>query len=267
MKKFLLAILVIMTTTFAQTTYAQLVGINNSNPDDALDVTGSGQISTYLKVGNPTAPASQTLNDIKLYDLIPDGGFGGVNYTNTCGSNTWGIMVNGAAKNYFVYTGVITTTPSLSRLLTSWMWIPTGSTGLYVDLEWAIITADNTWDGMYFEYTTDGTTFNKLTPSTGAYSTASFNGGANPATCAAPNTTGANWGVANTVGRSEFLPTGLAGKWVRFSVTATNDLANPVGEMRVYGLTVDCVAPGSLLNASFQNGSVYAEKMCMLVQT
>jgi hypothetical protein len=101
--------------------------------------------------------------------------------------------------------------------------------------------------------------FTKLTPLTGAYSTAAFNGGANPAGCAAPNPTGAHWGLVNTAGRSEFIPAGLAGKWVRFSIAATNDLANPVGEMRIYGLSVDCTAPSGLLNGSFQNGSIYAE--------
>lgn len=170
-----IVIFAIMTIVITETYGQNGVGVNNPAPSDTLDVLGTAKISRYLKVGNPSAPPTQTFDLYKLYDLLPNGGFGGVDVLNsTCSGSTtsWGLVQNGASKSYFSFSG---TTRSFSRLLTSWIWIPSGSTSPYVDLEWGIPTSDATYDGMFFEYTLDGTTFTKITPAGGtAYSTTAF---------------------------------------------------------------------------------------------
>lgn len=260
MKKKLHIVMFVIMAIAVTSTYGQ-TGINNPYPSDTLDVAGSGRFTGPLKVGNPTAPATQTLDNYKIYDLLPNAGWGGADALTPCAGNSWGLVVGGTAS-YFRYLGN-TTTRSFSRLLTAWFWVPSNATFPYVDLEWGIPTSDPGYDGMYMEYTLDGTTFTKLTPIGGtAYSTAAFSasGGAIPTSCAQGNTTGNHWGATAASTRSEFLLTGLTGKWVRLSIAATNDLVAPIGEMRVYGLSVDCAPASATLNNTFQRGSIYAEK-------
>lgn len=256
MKRNLQAILVIMVITFAtQTVKAQYVGINNSSPDDPLDVVGSAQITGPLKVGNPTAPPSQALTNVKLLDINPSNGFGGTGESVICGGSRWQSVRSTTNKNYFVYDN--TGTYNMSRFLTSWIWVPKNSTNHYLNFLWDG-SLESGFDGVYLEVTSDGVTYSKVTTFTGgAYAAC---GGSNGACNGNSNITSWTGTQSNQSCQVTTFPITLAGKWIRFSFTGQEDVNNATGDWRLYGLSFDCSAPSNLLNATFQNGSVYAEK-------
>lgn len=253
LKTVVLAIMVIATTQI----YGQVgVGVNNPAPNDTLDVLGTAKISRYLKVGNPIAPPTQTMNYTKILELDPNTGFGGWDYVNVCGGTGWLLGYSATNRNYYSYT--FPASRAVTRLISTWVWVPSGSTSPYISMQFTRSFGDNTFDGIFLEYTSNGTTWNLLTPVTTGYGATT---GTSSSNCAV-NYNGQAWSSTLTNVITEFTPTAatFAGKWVQFGITAISDASANGSIVNIFGFSFEVVPPSGLLNNTFQNGSIYAEK-------
>jgi len=111
------------------------------------------------------------------------------------------------------------------------------------------------YDGVFVEYTTDGSTWTLVNSwQYGGYNTSIV--GSNSSCGADINTSG--WSYTGDKGPwSNILA--LNGKWVRFRLVAIEDGSNSTGIFELYGLTIWAENAGSL-GGSFADGNIYAQK-------
>ena len=243
-------------TEVARIDNAGNVGVGNTSPDDKLDVTGSAQISSYLKVGNPSAPASILASQsyVKLYGWT--GGQGPQDWTkgDLCGSSTadWGYG-SAAYSLTIVYNNV----GSYSRkyLYSPWSWVPTGATNIFAEINfWCSLENDN--DGVFLEYTTDGTTFTKVT----SFAQGGYPDNANGGNTSCNGTDNQScWNGINGYLLSRTNAISIAGNWIRFRFTGFENNSNSTGDFELYGFNLVCTAPATV-GGTFASGNVYAEK-------
>ncbi|RMG76008.1 MAG: hypothetical protein D6707_12770 [Bacteroidetes bacterium] len=233
-------------------------GIGTSSPDDKLDVIGNGQISGYLRVGNPAIPSGFTSSMITLYTHSFASGGGGFTQLNVCDAagdgHTWNFVLSGTDLGYDFWDNL--GHQNVANLYTPWIWVPNGATGFTFEGSYSC-DLENGWDGVYMEYTTDGTTWTKI--NTADFSVGAYNNsveGSNSA-CTGNNPQAAWTGTHSGRFRGSLS---LSNTWVRFRFVGMEDGANSTGAgFKLYGFSAYAQVTASA-GGSFAAGNIYAEK-------
>lgn len=226
------------------------VGINISNPDDALDVVGNAQVNGntqidgFLSVGN-TIDADTIETQMTL--LGDDFGFFGLDYTieNVCGVANWNYL---SANDNFYFNNLGTT--AVSRLYSPWFWVPSGITSASIFYEYTCSLEDH-FDGVYVEYW-NGTQYEKLYSYEDSVWLPSD-------TCVGPNSgEGCITGPHALTLKSEVLSALQPGSWSRIRFVAKEDLSFDTGDFLLSGVHIQ----GSLFSPGGPraSGNIYAEK-------
>jgi hypothetical protein len=223
-----------------------------------LDVTGNTHTSGYLAVGNPSTPSSLASGGYdNIYGL--DLGYSGWARSSVCGSTAadWGLIFPGSTtENYYAEYNT-QASRTYKYLLSPWMWIPTGATNARVYLH-SYYALDAAYDGVYLEYTTDGSTWTKVT----SWAQGAYNGniaGNNTACTSSPGSISA-WSLAGPAYALSVSNTisGIPGNWTRFRFTGMEDNAFDGGAFRIYSVGVEGNLPS--FGGAFATGNIYAEK-------
>ncbi|MDA3911837.1 MAG: hypothetical protein PF448_10820 [Bacteroidales bacterium] len=228
------------------------IGIGVTAPNNDLDVNGNAQISEYLLVGNPSSPQAVSSTFTEFYST-GDEAFSGWEFENHCGTSFWDVVYPGSAADnvYAIFDNQGSS--SRAHIYSPWLWIPTGTTDLAVGLHHNN-SLESGWDGSFIEYSTNGTSWTKIT----SWAMGDYN--ANPyGSNTSCNGTDRQEGWSNS-GYSLSISNGLSidGTWVRFRIVGFEDVSVNSGECRVYRFFVEGNAP-SFGGTSFQNGNIYAE--------
>ena len=237
------------------------VGSGTSSPSEMLEVDGNGQVTGYLKVGDPATPQSDLSNaEVMIYGWTSDMAYAGWTRNSICGSGSsdwvW-LHENNFPNfpNYFEYDN--SNSRSKKELHSPWMYVPTASTTVRVEVQFDC-TLENNYDGVFLSYSTDGSSWTKIDgfsyhgyPDNANGSNDNCNGSASSSERACWNGNLSNYSCW-TNGLS------LSGTWVQFKLTGMADNSNGSGDFRMYGFSVNALMPGDV-GGSFQAGNVYAE--------
>lgn len=228
------------------------VGINITAPDDRLDVGGNAQVSGYLRVGNPTTPSTVPSNTpSELYQWNNQNGLFALLGGTSCGSGYWSYLISGL-NSYYLWQNV--GSRSYSPLQTPFMWVPTSSTGVRIELNFDN-SLEGGYDGIYLEYSTDGVTWN-------FFNNWAFQGYNDATVSGSNNTCAAGWGGPAWTNTGQYGPLSntlaVNGQWVRFRLVGVEDGSNSGGDFRLYGLTVWINSVGSV-GGAFATGNIYAQ--------
>ncbi len=233
------------------------VGIGTTNPNDKLDVVGNAQVSGYLKVGNPSTPSNTASGDRRtLYSWNGQEQWSDWANDDICGnaSANWVHTSNNSADlMYFKYNNV--GSRSRKGIVSPWIWAPTGS-NIWADLR-GYSSLEENYDGVFLEYTTDGTNYTKVTSfSFGAYDAGNIKG--SNTSCSGNYNLPAWDAGGDNYFNSRTNNLSLGGNWVRFRFVGTEDGSNSSGEFRLFSFTVNAFLPS--FGGSFASGNIYAEK-------
>lgn len=228
------------------------VAIGATTADDKLDVTGNAQVSGYLRVGNPATPPTLPSGGYdNIYGL--DLGYSGWQNQSVCGAGpVWGLVFAGSStENYWAEFDNVGAN-NFKRLVSPWMWIPTGSTNARVYMHYNN-TLEGTFDGVRLEYTVDGTNWTLVN----SYSQGGYNTNITGSTTACVNGSAQTAWSANgwMLSVSNGLP--IAGNWVRFRLNGMEDNTNSSGLFRMFAFGVEGNLP--TLSGSYAAGSIYAQ--------
>lgn len=247
-------------TELMRLTEAGDLGIGTSTPAEKLHIEGNGQLTGYVKVGNPSSPqSSQSGQEITVYGWSTDMAYAGWTRSSTCGSGAadWVWVHAGGfpgTPNYFEYDNIGSRTRK--SLHSPWMYIPTGASTIRVEAQFDC-SLENNYDGVFLEFSTDGTTWTKVNsfsyhgyPDNASGSNTSCNGSA--------NTSCWNGNLSNYSCWTNSLSGSLSGTWVSFRLTGMEDSSVGSGDFRLYGFSVSAEMPAGI-GGAFAAGNVYAE--------
>ncbi len=230
------------------------IGIGVTAPNNDLDVNGNAQISEYLLVGNPGAPSTTASGgDCTLYGWNGAMGFAGWTTENVCGNSgsVWQMIIANSYDDYLEFDNA--GSYSLKRLYTPWIWVPSNATNVELEAQF-YCNLENNYDGVYLEYTTNGSTWTKITsfshdgyPDNASGSNGSCNG-TNSQACWNGSTDD------NSATSTGFTATGT---WVRFRFVGNEDNSNSSGSFQLFGFALNCNMPS--FGGSFANGNIYAQ--------
>ncbi len=214
-------------------------------------------VDGYLTVGNPGTPTGNQSSDFAtLYGWMATEGINGWASGSSCGSTAadWAYdYSNSPWQNHWSYDNVGGYTRK--QLYTPWVWVPTGATGIncepqfYCDLE-------NNYDGVFMEYSTNGSTWTKITSwLVGGYPD---NANGSNTTCNGTNNQSCwNGNLGDVSATSNNLS--VAGNWVRFRFVGFEDGSVSSGSgFELYGFSVSAVLPSGI-GGAFTSGDIYAE--------
>jgi hypothetical protein len=241
------------TTDRVRFTAAGDVGIGTTAPGHRLHVAGNARVEGFLLVGNPSAPSSAPSGGLMGYYSTGDEGFAGWMNQDVCGGAgaNWGIWYVGSTTEnaYARYDNIGSRTRK--NFLSPWIWVPTGAAAPYIYLHYNN-TLENTWDGVFLERSTNGTTWTKIT----SFIVDGYNGttqGSNTA-CTAndaqPAWTNNGWRLST----STDVPTGT---WVRFRLVGFEDASVNTGNFTLYRMVLEGFGP--TVGGAFSAGNIYAQ--------
>ena len=220
-----------------------------------LDASGNLHVPTgHLRVGNPSAPASTPGASLAALYSTGDEGFAGFQGADVCGGAgaNWGLWFPASATGLTYARYDNGGTRSRKLLYTPWMWVPTGATNLIVYLHYNNTLESNS-DGVFLEYSTNGTTWIKVTSFSGDGYNASTNG--SNTTCNANDAqmawTNNNWRLSTT------SSLGVAGTWIRFRLVGFENESNSSGHFDMYRFLVEINLPS--IGGAFAPGNIYAQ--------
>ena len=232
------------------------VGINTNNPDNALDVTGDAQISTYLLVGNPAAPSSQTLTGVQVFEM--NGGYYSGFTASGCGTGWLGSNTGTGNTDHAIMEWDNTGTYSNQPLTSPHMWIPSNASSIVFEIS-HFITLENTFDGMYLQYSTNnGASWTDVVA--GDFFVGGYNAITDGGNTSCNNVLNQNaWtGTQNLLVTAGGLT--LSGTWVQFRFVGIEDVNTATGTYELSNFTVFVDAFSSATTGgAFATGNIYAE--------
>ncbi len=213
-------------------------------------------IRGYLLVGNPATPSSIASSGVlPLWQWNNQMGLGGFLNATGCGSNPnsqWSYIIDGL-NSYFVFDNQ--GSYAFRPLVSPFIWIPTGTTDLIIELSFNS-SLENNYDGVYLEYTTDNSTWTKVTNwfFDGYNTTVS---GSNSSCSGTYSQTA--WSNTGVYGPISGVLSGLGGNWIRLRLVGVEDNSIGSGDFRLYGFSV-WINVGPSIGGTFVSGNIYAEK-------
>ena len=229
------------------------------DPDDALDVSGTAHVSSYLKVGNPSAPTSinPAQDNLQLYTMNGNSLYNGFAAENVCGTSIWqGSNTGTGATDQGVMRWDNLGTRSLDRLYTPWIWIPSNVTDIVAEMT-HYCTLEDSYDGVYFEYRTSGGSWTKLTSfAAGTQGYPDNADGSNTACSADNNQSCWNGNLNLTISATTRT---VSNDWVQFRYVASEDESTGDGIYYVHGIGVYTNTYTGTFGGSFASGNIYSE--------
>ncbi|MCS6935310.1 MAG: hypothetical protein NZM35_09210, partial [Chitinophagales bacterium] len=137
------------------------------------------------------------------------------------------------------------------NFLSPWIWVPTGAAAPNIYLHYNN-TLESSFDGVFLERTTNGTTWTKIT----SFSVDGYSGtvqGSN--TSCSANDPQAAWSNNGwRLSTSNDVPTGT---WVRFRLVGFEDASFSTGNFRLYRMLLEGTGPS--IGGAFAAGNIYAQ--------
>lgn len=239
-------------------TNAQNVGIGTNAPNDKLDVVGNGHFSGYLKVGNPSPPQSVNQAGIQLYGMDAGSYYNGFTTNNICGTTIWqGTIVGNTLQDRGGLQWDNQGNTARSELYSPWIFVHSAANSIVVEMG-HYCTLEDGFDGVYIQYSTDGTNWNDVPNANfflGGYTNVMNT--VNPA-CGGFEVKDA-WS-----GNQENMVTAfgltLSDTWVRFRLVASEDGSVGDGEYWLFNFNTFVNVDGALTTGgAFAPGNIYAE--------
>jgi hypothetical protein len=242
--------------TYYQTMYMVNgnVGMGTTAPGHKLQVEGNARVTGYILAGNPSAPATTPGGSYADLYSTGDEGWSGWLAENVCGGAgaNWGIIYTGSTteNNYAVYDNIGSRTRK--NFYSPWMWVASGASAVRAYGHF-FNSLESTYDGVFLEYSTNGTAWTKITSfAAGGYNATTQ--GSNTA-CNAANAQVAWSNSGWTLFGTNNLP--LSGTWVRFRFVGFEDASNASGAFLMYRFTLEGNLPS--VGGAFATGHIYAQ--------
>ncbi|MBI2966926.1 MAG: hypothetical protein HYY40_03820, partial [Bacteroidetes bacterium] len=210
----------------------------------------NAKIEGYLLVGNPSAPATNPAGQYTaLYSHSFDAATVGWSQLLLCGANTWYYGFSSNNGRLYWPDGA-----AFNRAMaySPWIWLPDGISDVHADFNFSC-TTENNYDGVFLEYTTNGSTWTKITAfDIGPYPD---NADGSNTSCSGTNNQSCWNGTVNGPSRTSAL--GISNTWIQFRFTSMSDNSTTGIDFSLYGFGVYCLLPS--IGGAFAAGNIYAQ--------
>ncbi len=231
--------------------------------DDEMEIHAAKgvKVTSYLKVGNPTAPTGVNLNDVEIYHI----NFGFDNYwnllSNFCGSGNW--SVNSTFLSYDTAGS-----RNFQAIVSPYIWLPANinTTALRVELNHSS-TTESGWDGTFLEWDSNNDGNFSVVSSWASNGYNGSIGGTNPVGCSSnlnQNGWDSNLGSTAITSVSNNLAGVNSAQWIQFRIVGMEDTSNGSASYNAYDFKllndgIDFSTPGFLAGSIYSEGHIFAQ--------